>query len=94
MISGEDLQIDTKGIHEFAHVGDNLTLPCTILGGDYNPFLNPVIWYKLVPGRQKPVQINTGRNVQSLLEYTLPHLGSHAMISLIVANLGITVCCG
>ncbi len=73
-----DLKIVTKMVHEYVHSGDNLTLPCVTVGGSYNPFLHPVIWYKVVPGQQKPVQINTGEKKRlsrvSIMEYTLMNM--------------------
>ena len=59
-VISENLTIVTETEHETLYTGDNLTLPCTILGGYYNAFLNPVIWYKIQPNSNKTVQINTG----------------------------------
>ncbi len=42
-----NLHISTKGSQILTRPGQNITLPCVAKGKNFDPFSNPVIWYKV-----------------------------------------------
>lgn len=54
----EGLSVHTRSVKKQLTVGDNITLPCNIIGSNFNPFNDQVLWYKLVDGSE--ITMNTG----------------------------------
>ena len=51
------LHVSTKDSKQVVYEGGNATLPCSVLGNAFNPFLNPIIWYKLSHDEEAQYQV-------------------------------------
>ena len=56
--SVDGLTVHTRPVRKQLHLGENITLPCTVLGPGFSPFNNPIMWYKVVG--QTQIQLNNG----------------------------------
>ena len=44
-------------------------LPCEVRGKDYNPFSNPIIWYKSTGNTESSIQLNTNAAISDAVYY-------------------------
>ena len=56
-VVGAHLHISTKDSKQVVYGAGNVTLPCTVVGNEFNAFLNPIIWYKLSHDEETQYQV-------------------------------------